>query len=1009
MKKSTLFGSALLAMAVVAPQAYADNIYDQTAWNNDQVLKLFSDAWDAGRNYPTDAQLEAIGMGMELEFARSHTRFRPIDKDASKDVVSAINHDRRLWLNFPGGYGKNTGGYPSSEYDQDVFSLWNYTHLFGAWNYGFQEVAGCWVDAAHKNGTRIYGGIKFFESWNNSGEENTFKNFIATKATSGKYTYKYSRAFVNAACYMGNDGFNYNQEGSLYSDNDWVSFHAEVKNIARELGLEGFGIGQYTQNSSISSTSVSYLYGSTAKGGAIYDCMLNYSGGNFATRSIPTSISAIDGAGLSPEDCYQGGWIVGLSTLDWTGLNSSDTNKRMNICFWGEHDQSRFFQFRIGEDPISTQENYQLLLEKGFSGANRNPLNLPAINNSWGSFQVGSPELASTQLNNACGVASMIPERTAIVGKLPFETYFNLGNGENYFYKGKVTHGSWYNMSQQDIVPTYRWLVTAKNSMTTYANDIDARFTHADAYMGGSSLKITGATTSGNDLVLYRTKLNVSSTNPKVTIALKSRANGASHMSVIVKKAGSTSWIELPCGDVTTAWQVKELPLTSVAKGDQIEYIGLRVNGTTTSDYEMYVGQLKLSDDYRIQQAQIDPQSFLVDVKEETQKTLSLRLTWKPNYAGYTTSIDEFGMVYNDEVHIDHFEIMYKEGKDGKAKEVGRTSQWAAFVGNLPCAQTTEAYIGVRSVSEDLHCMSPVVWVAVPHSTGTLPTVEEEDPYGKTWMSSDGNGTHANNIRNIFPVEVSTTGATQNLNFTASSNPDQSGNQYYFAEDHTLIVNQGQTVTLKFRGYDSGTGESLKYDFLNAYMDYDGNYSFLDADEALGKVGTLNSSTPAIVSAAGQSFTFKVPDDAHLGASRLRIVGSDAWTPHPGPTGGTVKGYSIDFPVLIQGTNADRGPAKTYKDFRDAGEADEPEFIETGVLSIEEIAANGTIASVEINGDEVTFTNCDKAWFFDVNGRTVKFVKNATEVVSVADLVPGVYIVRMQNGQVLRSAKIVKK
>ena len=113
---------------------------------------------------------------------------------------------------------------------------------------------------------------------------------------------------------------------------------------------------------------------------------------------------------------------------------------------------------------------------------------------------------------------------------------------------------------------------------------------------------------------------------------------------------------------------------------------------------------------------------------------------------------------------------------------------------------------------------------------------------------------------------------------------------------------------MTFKGNDSGTGESLQYDFIYPYLDYDGNYSFLDADEVLGQFGKMNAGTNEIVN-PGLTLEFTVPEDAHIGESRLRIVGSDAWTPHPGPTGGTVKGYSIDFPVEIQGTNADREPA----------------------------------------------------------------------------------------------------
>lgn len=1012
MKRFTLLGSALLAALAFTPSLRADStstdIYDQSPWDNYQVLKLFSDAWDQGRNYPTKAELESIGLTMDLEFVRSHTRYRPIYKDASKDVVSDINHDRLLWCNLPAGYGKNVGGYPSTEFDQDVFSMWNYTNLFGAWNYGFLLAPGSWIDAAHKNGTRMYGGICFFESWNNDGSESAFNNFIQTKNSDG--TYKYARAFVNAAAFFGNDGYNYNQEGTTYQTTDWVQFHKSVMDEARALDVEGFGIGQYTQNATLSTTNMSYLYG-TKESGKIFDCMLNYSGNKLAYFNVASSLTAANGStGIGTDGLYQGHLLVGLSTDYWTQMNTA-ARKPMNICIWGEHDQSRFFQFRIGDNVLNTQANYQLLLEKAFSGANRNPLSRPAINNSWGSFQVATADLADTQLNNSPGFASMFPERTAIGGMLPFETHFSLGNGESYFYKGKVTHGSWYNMSQQDIVPTYRWLVTKKGDMATYANDIDVRFTHEDAYMAGSSLKLSGATTSGNDIVLYRTNLTASEGNVKAKLALKG-ATGDSKLSLIVKKSGESSWIEVPCGSLAgTAWEEKELPIAGISKGDVIEYIGLRVNGTTGDDYKMLVGKLKIYDDRMVQQALIKKNSVVVEIKEETSKSLSVKIGWEPNCDGYTTSIDKFGMVYNDEINVDHFEIVYKEGVDGKVKELGRTAQWATYIGNIPMTQSTEAYIGVRSVSVDLKCVSPVEWVEIPHYAGTLPEVEEEDPYGRTYLYNYGSSTLASILSTIYWEKVTTTGADQNINYTKSSNPvlgtEKESDNYYFAQDNVLKVSQGQKVTMTLKAKEASS-DCLKYDFVYLYMDYDGNYSFLDADETLGSVGTLNGATAAI-SNPGVDFTFTIPQDAKPGMTRLRIVGSDAWGAHPGPIGGTWKGHSLDFPVEITGTNPSREPAKTYKDYRDAGEPEEPEFIQEGMSGIDGVGEDYAYSSVQLVGDVAYFANTDKAWFYTIDGRCVKFVANATDAVSVGELAAGVYVVKMQNGQIVRSAKVIKK
>lgn len=998
-----------MAAMALAPASMAENIYDQSPWDNEQILKLFSDAWDQGRNYPTKAELEAIGLTIDLEFVRSHTRYRPIYKDAAKDVVSDINHDRLLWCNLPAGYGKQIGGYPSTNFDQDVFSMWNYTNLFGSWNYSFNMAPGSWVDAAHKNGTRIYGGIKFYESWNNDGSEAIFYNFINTKNPDG--TYKYARAFVNAAAFFGNDGYNYNSEGTIHNTTTWNEFHKAVMDVSRELNVEGFGIGQYTQNPMLSSSNLQQLYG-TKETGKIFDCMLNYSGNKLYYRGAAASATLAETDGAGVEGVYQGHLLVGLASDYWTQMNT-DATKKMNICIWGEHDQSRFFQFRSGAYPANTQENYQLLLEKAFSGANRNPLNRPAINNAWGQFQL--TDVTKTQLDNSPGFASMFPERTAIGGNLPFETHFSLGNGENYFYKGKVTHGSWYNMSQQDIVPTYRWLVTGKGNMTQYADNIDVRFTHEDAYIAGSSLRITGVTanSNGNDLVLYRTKLTASEGNVKATLALKGAA-GASNLSIIVKKEGASNWIEVPFGNLeSTSWEVKELPIAAISKGDVIEYIGLRVNDVK-KDYSMLVGQLKISDDREVQQALIKKNSVLVEIKEETAKSLSVKIGWEPDYAGYTTSIDKFGMVYNDEINVDHFEIVYKEGADGKVKELGRTAQWATYIGNIPMTQTTEAYIGVRSVSVDLKCISPVEWVEIPHSAGELPE-PPTDPsalYGESLCTSMGNAASWAKVHEgIFWNEIKSTGAKEDINYNANGvNPCDSTKrrQYYYAEDLKLVVEQGQTFDLFFKGYNNGTGECIRYDFVNAYIDLDGNNWLFDDGEVLFTLGTANSGTTAFVD-PGVTRTITIPSDAKTGSSILRIVASDAWTPHPGPSGGTVKGYSIDIPVEIVGTNPERPAALTYRDKRDQGEAEEPEYIENGFAGIDDVAAEATFSGIEIVDRVAYFTNTDKAWFYNVDGRCVKFVANAAETASVSDLAAGVYVVKMQNGQIIRSAKVVVK
>ena len=1026
MKKSILLsvlGATIFAPSVMFAEEYpasaSTQVYDFSPWANDAVLELFAKAADEGRAIPTAAEFEAIGLTVDLEFARSHTRRHGIYEDAAKNVVSTVHPTRRLWCNFPGGQGSGNGGYPSTGWNTDVFSMWNYTHIFGNWNHGILQAPGAWLDAAHRNGTRAYSGIKFFESWTAGSEAAGFAKFITTKNEDGSF--RYVDALINASAFFGSDGINYNMEDNAYTNADWVAFHAALKKRAKERGLDGFGIGMYTQNQSLSTANVGQLLGGDKENGAVYDCFLNYSGGDFAYLGVTTSLTNAKNLVGNANDVYQGVWIV---TWDrkWGQMNTT-SRKEMNICLWGEHDQSRFWQYAVGRDPMNKQANYQGLLEKAFSGSNKNPLNRPALpsTQSGSNFQVANYTQEPTQMANFGGLASMLPERTAVGPELPFQTFFSLGNGEKYFYKGKATHGGWYNMSQQDLVPTYRWRVTAKNDMNTAANDIKVAFTGEDSYIGGSCLRLTGATTAGNDIVLYRTKLAAKGA-VKATVALKGQA-GATGLSLLVRKAGASEWIEVPCGDLSgTTWEAKTLNISGLGAGDEIEYVGLRVN-SAAEGYKMNVGQILLTDDRTTKHASIKDGSLLVEVKEESTAGLSVKLNWSVDGTGFTTSQNNYGTIFNDEVNIDHFEVFVKDSADGRVREVARTSQWAAYIGKLALDQQAQAFVGVRSVSTDLKSYSPIQWVQIPRHTGALPAPEAEDAYGKCVLQNFGNhgeGTHI--VEQIYWGDVTTEGAEKNLDYHVSSNPADAEN-YYYAKNHVLKIKQGSTIKLTFKGgkhpeYGTGTSTSkpagtnasnnccsMKWDLAYVYMDLDGNCNFLDADEEIGMCGNLNAGTDEILD-PGITLTFNVPTDAKVGPSRLRVTSSDAWGAHPGPVGPNWKGSCLDFPVEIVGDNESRKAAVTYAGYQDKGEAEQPEGL--GSSDIEDVVSAQTIPAYTVADGMISFENVDRAWIYDATGRTVKFVANGNLPVSISDLANGVYVIKMQTGQVIRGAKFSK-
>lgn len=1011
------------AQSVMSPTA-TSTIYDFAGFNEVTLLKLFDKALQEGRNYPTKEEFAAAGIqASDIAFVRSHVKQRTI-LDRKDRLVKDTYEKRNLFMNIPSGSGKGTGGYPSSNFANDVFSMWNYTNLFGSWNHGLFQAPGAWTDAAHKNGTDIMSGIKFFEGWTAGSHDTEYVQFLSTKDVSGNY--KYVKPMLNCLLFFGFDGINYNWEDNSYSNPDVTAFHKALYKEAKKMGFNNFHAALYTQGQSLTDAAVDYLYGKKETG-KTFDLFLNYSNGDFATSGYEYSVQTAEKAMGTAEGLYGGAWIVSMdhnwkglvetSTYDWaTGsfqYRPSETVKRIGICLWGEHSDSRFWSYNSGSDALNAQYNYQRLLERGFSGGNRNPLNRPAIKNSGNKWE------GEDALKEFCGLASFIPERSAIQGNLPFLTHFNLGNGERYNYKGKKTAGTWYNMANQDVVPTYRWLVCNEGTLTV-SNALQPEFTHIDSYNGGSCLQLRGLSSApGVDVVLFRTDLNVSAANPIAKVALKTKQAGESNLYLIVKV--NNQWKEMALGATKDkTWQEKKVSLP-VSVGDHITQIGLRTKNVTDK-YNVLVGKLELNDDVKATPANV--KNLMVEVKEESRKSLSAKLYWDVDCSKGMRA--NYGMIYNSDANIDHFEIMYKNGKDGRVSEVGRTTQWGTYVPNIVFADANEKpFIGVRSVSTDLKTYSPVEWIEIKRADASqLPeeTVGGTDTYGISKIDPNANGFEIA-VKQRFLTSVITTGAVKNLNYTATESP-RDKSQYANARDHKLVVKQGQQITMTFKAPNLGDG--LKWCFAGGWLDLDGSGTFNHPDpvkreqseindgktsvdpmgERIFFAGTSHAATPAIQAADGYTFKFTVPQNAHVGKSRLRIVFADAW--YGGtflPTGLTSKGFTIDFDVEIKGET--RGQ-RTYEDTQhDKGIADQPDGL-SGTDGVDNTVFAGGASNVTVNGNDILFTNVEKAWIYTVDGKMVQYLTNPTSV-SRNELQDGVYLVKMQNKNVIRTEKLVIK
>ena len=1007
-KKSTLSAWIIAAMMAMAPASVTAQTYSSTAstqvfdlskLGDQTLLEHFAELLDNGKKYPTDADLTAWGIKDEVEFIRSHVRKRAIESRADR-LLQDTYENRNLFMNIPGGAGKNLGGYPSKTFANDNFSMWNYTNLFGAWNYGLFQAPGSWADAAHRNGTSIFAGIKFFDH-TTGGAANSWASFIMRRNTDGSF--RYTHPIINCMRFLGFDGINYNWESTnKYQDADNIAFHKELYKIAKSEGFNDFKIMYYTTSSRLTSYNSSYMWGQD-KDNRICEVMLNYDNSDFSW-SMGESVREAERTMGSADGLYAGVWIVSMDRR-WNSLNNQDA-KRCGICLWGEHAESRFWSYNTGGDAMSRMSNYQEYLERAFSGGNRNPLYRPEISNRGNNVEAQG---TTPPLARFAGLASWIPERTAISGNLPFATHFNTGNGERYNYKGKKTAGSWYNMSSQDVVPTYRWMVV-KPETEVASTDVQPSFTNEDAYTGGAALRLKGVNNAtATDVVLFKTNLTPSKGKVVAKVAIKTgkEGNNDSKLSLIVRVNGA--WKAYALGNTENAnWTEKKVELNDITAGQKIERIGLRVKDSD-ADYNVLVGKLELNDDVTATPANV--KDLTVQVKEETKNSLSVKAVW-----GIDKDPGQNPTVYNDEANIDHFEILYKNGENGKVSEVGRTSQWATLVPNIQFTSVDDKpFIGVRSVSTDLKTYSKTQWIAVPRAQQSeLPEAQEEG-YGTVELDNAAAG--AETARKIRYVQkFQTEGGTKNIDYTAEG-PAGNETNYVDATSQELEVAQGATVKVKIQGYEATqikdqSNDDLRYCMGKAWMDFNGDKQFNPENlsenpnegECVVFFGQVRKGVPAQVQQLNE-YTFKVPEDAKPGQSRLRLVFCDAWFQGGlTPTGKFNKGFAIDFKVTITGSNAARG-AKA--DTHDKGVADEPELLEGGSTNI--ISANvGGASQLTVVGGKVVFENVERAWVFSTDGQTVKSLVNPKSF-NTNELPAGVYLVKMQNNNVIRTQKITIK
>ena len=329
--------------------------------------------------------------------------------------------------------------------------MWPYVTHWGNWTAPLGRVPGSFLDVAHKNGVGVssVAGIPYGNIFNFPGWSETLTQM--TEAGADKMA-----QFLH---YYGVDGLGYNSEfaGGYSLQAELMPFHEKlVKKMRGDYAnpvFENFWYDGTNDNGMITFDQGLGSHNDETFGDGEHirtSLFLNYNW-NYASL-LSGSVSYAGTIGRDPLDLYAGVNMQGAQpgTNNWPLLQDYP----ISIGLWGAHSENMFWESRgeKGSDPAVKQNTYMLRTERWFTGGSRNPASCPEVTNS---MKYNADNFTFH------GMSSFMTARSSLKWDLaeePFISYFNLGNGKFFNWKGvRQNSNEWYNVGVQDYLPTWRW------------------------------------------------------------------------------------------------------------------------------------------------------------------------------------------------------------------------------------------------------------------------------------------------------------------------------------------------------------------------------------------------------------------------------------------------------------------------------------------------------------------------------------------------------------------------
>lgn len=505
--------------------------------------------------FPADLLTWNPNSDPDAEFNRSTTPLAP----RLVDELTTANPEAKPRRVMALSVFANTDGNPSqgsAEFDYYTSEFWPYLDTLVFWGGSAGEGLvlapnPTVTDAAHRNGVPVLGTV-FFPPEVYGGQLQWVRELLAKDANGH---FPAAEQLARIARFYGFEGWFVNQE----TEGGDAALAADMRAFLAELKAKGQQVLWY--DSMVESGEIAWQNQLNSLNDSFFEVsdlmFLNY--GWNASR-LASSAALAQSLGRDPADLHAGvdvGWRQFavqpyLDVLFPTSGPASGVSLalyRPDFTLTGTDDKSQF----------AARES------RFWVGSDADPSTSTADDDGWR------------------GVSAKVAESTPVT-RMPFVTNFNTGRGQLWAYNGTTwQHGEWNNLSAQDVLPTWRWIV--RGAPLTVGYD------YAAAYRGGSSLRVSGNLNQATTIPLYATRVKLTRTSRveltlsgSAAVQLVLRFADAPERDVVVDLGSNTAggW------RTRTAWLARH-------DGRTLTSMGVRFTGNDPA-FDVRLGRLALAD-----------------------------------------------------------------------------------------------------------------------------------------------------------------------------------------------------------------------------------------------------------------------------------------------------------------------------------------------------------------------------------------------------------------------------